>query len=83
VLEVFPAVAGVVRRGQVIARLTDIYGRTVRDYRAPEDGVVVGKSDNPVAHTGARILHLGIVGPATSFGAGTGTANRLRESMHG
>jgi predicted deacylase len=62
ILEVFPSVAGIVREGQVIARLTDVYGGTVREYRAPEDGVVVGKTDNPVAHTGARILHLGIVG---------------------
>jgi predicted deacylase len=51
-----------VTRGQVLATLHDPWGRRLRTYLAPEDGVVVGKSTNPVARTGARILHLGVVG---------------------
>ncbi len=61
-LEVFPGVTDTVRRGEVVARLTNIYGDVLTEYRAPEDGVVVGKSTNPVSPMGARILHLGIVG---------------------
>ena len=50
-----------VRGGQLVARLHDPWGRLLRRYFAPEDGIVVGRSTNPVAHTGARILHLGLV----------------------
>ncbi len=61
-LEVFPALAAGVEKGQPIAQLSNEWGDVLRAYEAPEDGVVIGKSTNPVAHTGARILHLGIVG---------------------
>jgi predicted deacylase len=57
---VFPRLADRVRKGERIARVTDIYGSEIRSYEVPEDGIVVGMSTNPVAHTGARILHLGI-----------------------
>lgn len=61
-LEVYPEVTQRLRKGDLVARLTDVFGRVIRDYRAPADGVVVGKSTNPSATTGARILHLGIEG---------------------
>lgn len=61
-LEVYPALTAPVHRGEVIARLTDLFGRVTAEYTAPEDGIVVGRSTNPVAQTGARILHLGVVG---------------------
>ena len=61
-LDVYPKVTARVRSGEIIARLTDAFGRVQREYRAPEDGVVVGRSTNPVAQTGARILHLGVEG---------------------
>ena len=59
-LEVLPSVTDPVEQGEIIARLTNAYGDVTREYRAPEAGVVVGKSVNPVAQTGARILHLGV-----------------------
>ena len=31
----------------------------IREYRSPFDGIVIGRSVNPVGQTGARILHLG------------------------
>ena len=61
-LEVFPALMARVKKGEVVARLSDPWGRVISTYSAPDDGIVVGKSTNPVAHTGARILHLGIIG---------------------
>lgn len=45
-----------------IATLRDIFGDATRHYYAPEAGIVVGKSVDPVARTGDRILHLGVVG---------------------
>lgn len=58
-LEVFPGLSELVVKGQRIARLINIFGDVVHEYTAPHDGVVIGKSTNPVAQTGARILHLG------------------------
>lgn len=59
-LEVLPRVTHRVEEGEVIARLTDVFGDVIREYRAPESGVVVGRSTDPVAPTGARILNLGV-----------------------
>jgi predicted deacylase len=62
ILDVLPDVTEQVDAGQVIARLTDPWGQRLRTFRSPEAGIVIGKSTNPVAGTGARILHLGVVG---------------------
>jgi uncharacterized protein len=60
VLTVFPKVTERVAAGTAIARLTNIFGDHRADYHAPHDCVVIGKSVNPVGHTGARVAHLGI-----------------------
>ena len=62
ILSVHPGVTDRVQKGQLIATLRNIFGDLVREYHAPEDGIVIGKSVNPVNQTGGRILHLGIVG---------------------
>ncbi|NND35177.1 MAG: peptidase M14, partial [Saprospiraceae bacterium] len=60
-LEVHPDVTQLVKKNQVIASLRNIFGEVIKEYRAKEDGVVVGKSTHPVAQSGSRILHLGIL----------------------
>lgn len=60
ILEVYPKICEYVKAGQVIAKVRTIFGKVTREYRAPEDGIVIGKSVNPVNQTGSRILHLGI-----------------------
>jgi predicted deacylase len=62
-LEVLPEVTARVEAGAPIAHLFDPWGRRLRTYHAPESGIVIGRSSNPVATTGARILHLGVMGP--------------------
>jgi len=47
--------------GQTIAQIRDIFGLKLKDYTAPEKGIVIGKSVSPVNQTGGRILHLGII----------------------
>lgn len=74
-LEVFPDPTERVQAGQVIARLSDVFGETVREYTAPLDGVVIGKRVNPVAQTGARIVHLGIEAEPGAY--------RIPKSIHG
>lgn len=66
-LEVLPDLAELVREGDPIARLRNPFGDLLATYRAPFEGVVVGKSTNPVCRTGSRILHLGLPTDAASF----------------
>ncbi|MFK7772872.1 MAG: succinylglutamate desuccinylase/aspartoacylase family protein [Saprospiraceae bacterium] len=61
VMTVHPKVTQLVKKGEVIATLRNIFGDVVKEYLAPEDGVVIGKSVNPINQTGGRILHLGIL----------------------
>ncbi len=58
-LDVKVRVMELVEAGQEIATLTDPFGDLIRSYTAPYDGIVIGHSVDPVASTGARILHLG------------------------
>jgi len=60
ILKVLAEPTEFVEKGQKIAMLRTIYGDLICEYRAPCDGIVIGKSINPVATTGARILHLGV-----------------------
>ena len=60
-LRVFPKVTERVEAGQPIARLVDAFGDELRTYEAPHDGIVIGRAVDPVAATGARILHLGVL----------------------
>ncbi len=49
------------KKGEVIANIKDIFGHKIKEYFTPEEGVVIGKSVSPVNQSGGRILHLGIV----------------------
>jgi predicted deacylase len=48
-----------VKKGQLIASIRDVFGNKLKDYFAPCDGIIVGKSISPVNQTGGRIVHLG------------------------
>ena len=67
-LEVLPELADNVAMGDPIARLRNPFGDVLATYRAPYDGVVVGKSTNPVCRTGSRVLHLGRPTDPSTFG---------------
>lgn len=58
-LEVLPKVNDSVLLDELIAKIVDPFGNLVAEYRAPFAGVVIGRAVDPVAATGARILHLG------------------------
>ena len=64
VLRVFPEIGDKLKRDSTVAEVHDIYGNLFEEYRAPYDGIVIGKSVNPVNFTGSRILHLGRVATA-------------------
>lgn len=49
-----------VKKGEVIGILRNPFGEVIEIYYCPEDGIVIGKSSNPVNRSGGRILHLGV-----------------------
>lgn len=59
-LRVIPDLAEIVTKGQLIAVQTNVFGDVVREYHAPDHGIVIGKSNHPVNQSGGRILHLGL-----------------------
>ena len=50
-----------VTQGDLIGRLKNPFGDVIIEYVAPEDGIVIGKSTNPINMSGGRIIHLGII----------------------
>lgn len=65
-LEVFPEVTDAVEEGEVVARLTSVFGDVIAEYHSPTSGVLIGRSVDPIAETGARIVHIGTVAVDTS-----------------
>mgnify|MGYP001545254335 CR=1 FL=1 len=61
ILRVGPGLTDMVKSGEVIGRLFDIFGDQIHEYQAPREGIVIGKSTSPINQTGGRILHLGIL----------------------
>ncbi|WP_181234248.1 succinylglutamate desuccinylase/aspartoacylase family protein [Enhygromyxa salina] len=62
-LEVFPDLLARVRKGQPIAHIVNLFGEIVGEYKAPFKAIVIGKTADPVAPIGTRIVHLGKLVP--------------------
>jgi predicted deacylase len=62
-LQVFPDITDEIEEGELIARVTNVFGDEVAEYRSPVGGIIVGRSTNPICQTGARVAHIGV--PAT------------------
>ena len=60
-LTVHPNVTQKVKKGEAVATIRDVFGDVIKEYYAPENGIIVGKSVSPVNQAGGRILHLGII----------------------
>ena len=58
-LTVFPEVTDEVKAGDLVGRVQTIFGTVTKEYHAPIDGIVIGRSVNPINQTGSRIVHLG------------------------
>jgi hypothetical protein len=78
-LDVSPRVTARVEAGERLATLRDVFGDVVERYEAPHDGVVIGKAVEPVAPTGARILHLGVVAAPDDKIVGREATSSLRK----
>lgn len=75
VLEVYPSVNSVVKKGDLIARIKNIFGNVVDEIYSAHGGVTIGRSSNPVAMAGDRILHLGIIKKENEVLAGEAKEN--------
>jgi len=60
IVDVFPSLADVVKEGEVIAKVYDVFGHVKEEIIADKAGVVIGKNVRPDAQAGTRILHLGV-----------------------
>ncbi len=60
ILYVRPDVTQRVAKGEKLAIVRDIFGNVAHEYYAPDNGIIIGKSTNPVNQTGSRIVHLGL-----------------------
>jgi len=61
ILNVLPGLRSNVKKGEKIAIVSDIFGKVIKEYHSPENGIIIGKNTNPVNYAGSRIIHLGIV----------------------
>ena len=61
ILEVPVQLKQIVNKDDLIGILRDPFGGVIATYKAPEDGIVIGKSTNPINMSGGRIIHLGIL----------------------
>ncbi len=59
ILSVIPKLREIVQQGDEIGIVRNIFGDVVQRIQAPEDGIVIGKSVNPVGYAGARVAHIG------------------------
>ena len=48
------------KKGQVIARIRDLFGIIIKEYKSPEDAIVIGKNSNPVSRSGEKMVFLGM-----------------------
>ena len=51
----------IIEKGDVIGILRNPFGDILKTYTSPENGIVIGKSTNPINMSGGRIIHLGIL----------------------
>lgn len=61
ILDVIVDLTERVQAGQLVAVLRDSFGKDIKKYFAPEEGIIIGKSTNPINQSGGRIIHLGIL----------------------
>ncbi len=60
IIEVFPELAEVVKNGQLIAKVYDVFGQVREKIYSNREGIVIGKNIRPICDSGTRVLHLGV-----------------------
>ncbi len=60
IIDVLPRLADVIKKGQLIAKVYDVFGQVKEEIRADKSGIVIGKNVRPNCDAGTRVLHLGV-----------------------
>ncbi len=59
-VDVFPVIAEKVEKGQLVAKVYDVFGQVREEIFSTHSGIVIGKNIRPNCDAGTRVLHLGI-----------------------
>ncbi len=60
IVDVIPQLTERVKKGQLIAKVYDVFGLVKEEILADRSGIVIGKNTNPNGEAGTRVLHLGV-----------------------
>jgi predicted deacylase len=60
IIDIYPKLADRVKKGEVIAKIYNIFGELKQDLLADRSGIVIGKNFSPNCEDGSRILHIGV-----------------------
>lgn len=60
IVDVMPQLAEEVKKGQLIAKVYDVFGQVKETMYSDRSGIVIGKNVSPNCDAGTRILHLGV-----------------------
>lgn len=60
IVDVIPQLADQIKKGQIIAKVYDVFGQVKEEIRADRSGIVIGKNVRPNCDAGTRVLHLGV-----------------------
>lgn len=60
IVDVLPGLTNKVKKGEVIAKVYDVFGQVKEEVMADREGFVIGKNISPACDAGTRILHLGV-----------------------
>lgn len=60
IIDVLPNLADDVKKGELIAKVYNVFGEVKEEILADKDGIVIGKNIRPNCDAGTRVLHLGV-----------------------
>ena len=58
-----------VKKGEVIGRVSGIFGDDAMEFRAPIDGIIIGHATLPVVHQGDALFHIAAIAHPERVGA--------------
>ncbi len=60
IIDVLPKLTQKIKKGELIAKVYDVFGDLKDEIFSDQDGVVIGKNTSPSCEAGMRIVHLGV-----------------------